>query len=247
MTRRRRTRRYRTLTAAVLTATALSCLTGCAQSVDPIERLGKKAAQKVRRHSRTTEQAYHRWGLPTPLAPPPKPAAQSPARHSDAESSTHSSPVPPVLDHVRTRDRVIFLTYDDAAGKDVRFLEMIGELRLPATMFSGTRSLRGLPYADQRAAICGRRGLLRPAYGAYDRTTLRAAADCGVSAVILWRAATTADGIAYVHGAEHLRPGDIVLITPDAAPTPNLPERTARLLRGAQSRGLTVGRLEDYL
>ncbi|MBK6019051.1 hypothetical protein JHN45_49340, partial [Streptomyces sp. MBT53] len=40
-------------------------------------------------------------------------------------------------------------------------------------------------------------------------------------------------------GAHRLTPGDIVRITPT--------DTTARLLRGIQERGLTVGRLEDYL
>ncbi|MGW7671641.1 polysaccharide deacetylase family protein, partial [Streptomyces sp. NPDC054775] len=48
--------RPRALLAATLAAVLLS---GCAQSVDPIERLGKKAAQKVQRPDR----AYRRWGL----------------------------------------------------------------------------------------------------------------------------------------------------------------------------------------
>ncbi|MBV1938152.1 polysaccharide deacetylase, partial [Streptomyces sp. BV286] len=48
------------------------CLSGCAQSVDPIERLGKKAAQKVRTHAPAAD-AYRRWGLAAPLAPAPAP------------------------------------------------------------------------------------------------------------------------------------------------------------------------------
>ncbi|MFF1926390.1 hypothetical protein ACFVW8_38230, partial [Streptomyces sp. NPDC058221] len=37
------------LLAGVLAAGALLTATGCAQSVDPIERLGRKAAQRVNR------------------------------------------------------------------------------------------------------------------------------------------------------------------------------------------------------
>ncbi|MFE0511676.1 polysaccharide deacetylase family protein [Streptomyces sp. NPDC058964] len=277
--RPRAARWHGALTAAVLTAAVLSPLTGCAQSVDPIERLGKKAAQGVRPHGRTAEQAYRRWGLQAPLAPAPTPSARpSASQRSDRD-------LPPVLDRVRTRDRVVFLTYDGGAEKEPRFVDMVRELRLPVSVFltgsvagagyrhfaglqsAGARvqshtldrsSLHGLPYAAQRAEICGeqqslearfghRPRLFRPPDGKYDRTTLRAAADCGVSAVVLWRAATSADGITYTHGARHLRPGDIVQVGPDEPAGTTLCDRTVRLLRRAQSRGLTVGRLEDYL
>ncbi|WP_414822841.1 hypothetical protein [Streptomyces tricolor] len=53
--------------AAVL-ATAL-LLTGCAQSVDPIERLGKKAAEGVRPHAAASGRAHRLWGLTRPLGP----------------------------------------------------------------------------------------------------------------------------------------------------------------------------------
>ncbi|CAM5353452.1 hypothetical protein SALBM135S_09281 [Streptomyces alboniger] len=65
MTPRARARR-RLLTGALLgTVLAPALLTGCAESVDPIERLGRKAAEKV--PSRLTEEsgkpgAVHRCG-----------------------------------------------------------------------------------------------------------------------------------------------------------------------------------------
>ncbi|NED88471.1 polysaccharide deacetylase family protein, partial [Streptomyces sp. SID11233] len=40
-------RRAHRLLAGLLAAGALLTVTGCAQSVDPIERLGRKAAQRV--------------------------------------------------------------------------------------------------------------------------------------------------------------------------------------------------------
>ncbi|MCF3136330.1 polysaccharide deacetylase family protein [Streptomyces olivochromogenes] len=189
------------------------------------------------------------------------------------------------MDHVRTRDPVVFLTYDDGAERDPRFVDMVRELRLPVSMFLTDSvvgpgyghfarlravgadiqnhtldhpALRGLPYAGQRAEICGQQDklrarfglrprLFRPPYGTYDTTTLRAAADCGVAAVVLWRAAMTADDITYAHGPRHLCRGDIILVGPDESTGPTLRERTARLLRRVQSRGLTVARLEDYV
>ncbi|MFE3637958.1 polysaccharide deacetylase family protein, partial [Streptomyces sp. NPDC059168] len=219
-------------------------------------------------------------GLAAPLAAPPSRPARPPAGTGRPDASP-----PPVVDHVDTTDRVVFLTYDDGAGRDPRFADMVRELRLPVSLFLADDvagpgygrfarlravgaaienhtldhpALPGLPYAGQRAEICGQRDrlgarfgvrprLLRPPRGAYDATTLRAAADCGVSAVVLWRAALGPDGIVYRRGARRLTPGDIVLVGSgrDAGPTPT--ERTARLLRHAQSQGLTVARLEDYL
>jgi hypothetical protein len=168
------------------------------------------------------------------------------------------------VDHVRTHDKVVFLTYDthgthgtdddpgsgDAGARpEPGFADMVRELRLPVTVFRtasepGHGHFAGLPYTAQRTEICGHRTrpgsrLLRPPHGTYDTTTLRAAADCGISALVLWRAATTTGTLTYTRGDHHLAPGDIVRIAPT--------DSTAGLLRGIQGQGLTVGRLEDYL
>ncbi|MGW2746792.1 polysaccharide deacetylase family protein [Streptomyces sp. NPDC001450] len=263
--------------AAVLGSALL--LAGCAQSVDPIERLGKRAAQGVRQPSPAGSQAYRRWGLAAPLTAPPR----HPVRPLTAHGAGASPPR--VMDHVATTDKVVFLTYDDGAERDPRFVDMVRDLGLPVSFFLTDSvvgpgyghfarlravgadienhtldhpAMPGLPYAGQRAEICGQQDklksrfgirprLFRPPYGTYDTTTLRAAADCGISTIVLWRAAMTSDGIAFTRGEHHLRPGDIVLVGPDEATGPTLRERTARLLRRVQSRGLTVGRLEDYL
>ncbi|MFI1366023.1 polysaccharide deacetylase family protein [Streptomyces griseochromogenes] len=263
--------------AAVLVPALL--LAGCAPSVDPIERLGKKAAQRVRPSSSAGDQAYRRWGLAAPLAAPPSPPVRLlTARRTDPAR-------PRTVDHIRTTDKVVFLTYDDGAERDPRFIDMVRELRLPVSFFLTDSvvgpgyghfarlravgadienhtldhpAMPGLPYAGQRAEICGQQDklksrfgvrprLFRPPYGTYDTTTLRAAADCGITTIVLWRAAMTPDGITYVRGTRHLTPGDIVLVGPDEATGPTLKERTRRLLRRVQARGLTVGRLEDYL
>ena len=229
----------------VAVALAATLLTGCAQSVDPIERLGKKAAQRVHPHGPTREQPYRHWGLTAPLAPAPKPSLR-PAPRSAGPG------LPPVVDHVRTRDKVVFLTYDAQgtgadARRDPRFADLVRELRLPVTVFPTAPRhghFAGLPYATQRSEICDHRPrlnsrLLRPPYGTYDTTTRRAAADCGVSALVLWRASTTTGTLTYTRGDHHLAPGDIVQVGPA--------DSTARLLRGIQELGLTVGSLEDYL
>ncbi|MFF7971668.1 polysaccharide deacetylase family protein [Streptomyces sp. NPDC007905] len=263
--------------AAVLASALL--LAGCAQSVDPIERLGKRAAQGVRPSSPAAHQAYRRWGLAAPLAAPPS----HPVR--PLTSQRPDTALPQVVHHVATTDKVVFLTYDDGAERDPRFVDMVRDLHLPVSFFltnsvvgpgyghfarlravgAGIENhtldhpaMPGLPFAGQRAEICGqqeklrsrfgvRPRLFRPPYGTYDTTTLRAAADCGISALVLWRAAMTSDGITYARGARRLLPGDIVLVGPDEATGPALKERTRRLLRRVQAQGLTVGRLEDYL
>ncbi|MGX1672267.1 polysaccharide deacetylase family protein [Streptomyces sp. NPDC055400] len=312
--------------AAALAAGVLApvLLTGCAPSVDPIERLSRKAAEKVR-HSRHPAPAatpvigvgrgsswgalgagqaaaggpahaaplnsprggavpgsYRSWGLSAPLAPAPGP----PARHA-AGAGPGSHPLPPVVDHVRTRDRVVFLTFDDGVDRDPRFADMVRDLRLPVSVFltdgvagpgrdhfgmlralgAGVQNqtlnhhfLPSLPYAEQHAEICGQQDrlknrfgtrprLFRPPFGAYDQDTLRAAATCGVGAVVLWRASTRGEDLSYEDG-DRLRPGDIVLARSGdrAGPRGATPTRmTARLLRRIQAQGFTVGRLENYL
>ncbi|MFF9159372.1 polysaccharide deacetylase family protein [Streptomyces longwoodensis] len=261
---------------AAAAATALLVLAGCAQSVDPIERLGKKAAERVHPHGAAAAPAHRRWGLATPLAPAP--------RHPLPGGPSRSAP-PRVVDRVPTRDPVVFLTYDDGAERDPRFVDMVRELRLPVSMFLTDSvvgpgyghfarlravgadlenhtldhaALRGLPHAGQRAEICGQQDklharfgvrprLFRPPYGTYDTTTLRAAAGCGITAVVLWRAAMGPSELTFTHGPHRLLPGDIVTVDPDELSGPGLRERTTRLLRAVQGQGLTVGHLEDYL
>ncbi|MEU6348971.1 polysaccharide deacetylase family protein [Streptomyces sp. NPDC047072] len=238
--------RSRGVVAAVLAGFLLA---GCAQSVDPIERLGMKAAQRV--------GSYGPAGRAATL---------------------------PVVRRVATTDKVVFLTYDDGAERDPRFVDLVRERRLPVSMFLTDSvvgpgyghfarllsvgasiqnhtldhpALRGLPYAGQRAEICGqqekvrsrfgvRPTLFRPPYGTYDRTTLRAAADCGLTAVVLWNVS-----MAGAEPSAGLRAGDIVSLpsgeTSGESPGPTLTERTTRLLEEIRKRGLRVGRLEEYL
>ncbi|MFE7269138.1 polysaccharide deacetylase family protein [Streptomyces sp. NPDC057623] len=267
--------------AVVVLASAL--LTGCARpagSVAPGAAPAEEAVPGARsaKGPTHTAQPYRRWGLAAPLPAPESP----PARRLRLPGG---APLP-VVHRAPTRDKVVFLTYDDGAEKDPRFVDMVRELRLPVSMFltdsvvgpgyghfARLRSvgasiqnhtldhaaLRGLPYAGQRAEICGQQNklrarfgirprLFRPPYGTYDSTTLRAAADCGITAVVLWRAAMEGDGgLTYAHGSGRLRAGDIVSVPSGEPAGLSLRERTTRLLREIQGRGLTVGRLEDYI
>ncbi|MFF9816926.1 polysaccharide deacetylase family protein [Streptomyces sp. NPDC014006] len=262
------------------------CLTGCAQSVDPIERLGKKTAERVGTHRPAAQPAYRRWGLDRPLASAPSAARGRVGRVLGKAGAGAGAGLPLVVDRVPTRDKVVFLTYDDGAERDARFVDLVRELRLPVGMFLTDSvvgpgyahfarlravgaslenhtldhpAMQGLPYAGQRAEICGQQRklharfgvwprLFRPPYGRYDATTLRAAGDCGISAVVLWRVSLDGDGgLSYVAGEHRLGPGDIIAVDPGETTAPVLRERTVRLLREIQGGGLTVGRLEDYL
>ncbi|CAL9464210.1 polysaccharide deacetylase family protein [Streptomyces sp. Tu 3180] len=208
------------------------------------------------------------------------------AGQSPGDGPAPGGGVPPVVDHVPTEDEVVFLTYDDGAERDPRFIDLVRERRLPVSMFLTDSvvgpgyahfarlravgaslqnhtldhpALRGLPYAGQRAEICGqqrklasrfgvRPHLFRPPHGTYDATTLRAAADCGITAVVLWRVTLEGDGgLTYTHGAHRLAPGDIVSVPSAGTPPLSLAERTTRLLREVEEQGLRVGRLEDHL
>ncbi|WP_181359304.1 polysaccharide deacetylase family protein [Streptomyces sporangiiformans] len=264
----------------LLASALLASGAGCAGPVDPVERPGTTEAHKGHGHA-PSAATYRRWGLPSPLAPAPKPP-ERPAVRTGARPG-----LPPVVDRIPTRDKVVFLTFDDGAEKDPRFVDMVRELRLPVSMFLTDSivgpgyahfgrlravgatvqnhtldhpHLPGLPYAGQRAEICGqqeklkqrfgiRPRLFRPPYGAYDDDTLRAAADCGVAAVVLWRASMDISDLRYFEG-NHLRPGDIVLAhfrRPSELNGASLTEMTTRLLRRIQEQGFTVARLEDYL
>jgi peptidoglycan/xylan/chitin deacetylase (PgdA/CDA1 family) len=218
---------------------------------------------------------------------PRAPSQRTEGRETAAGGQGKATGLPPVVDRVPTRDPVVFLTYDDDAERDPRLVDLVRARRLPVGLFLTDRvvgpayghfarlravgasiqnhtldhpALRGLPYAGQRAEICGqqdklrarfgvRAHLLRPPHGTYDTTTLRAAADCGIAAVVLWRVSVRGDGtLAYTRGERRLRPGDVVAVDPDAGST-GLPlvERTRTLLREIEGRGLRVGRLEDYI
>ncbi|MEV7285383.1 polysaccharide deacetylase family protein [Streptomyces sp. NPDC093252] len=211
--------------------------------------------------------------------------AAAPGNTPHATRSPGSPGSPAVLSRIPTRDKVVFLTYDDGAERDPRFVEMVRERRLPVSLFLTDSvagpgyghfarlravgatlqnhtldhaALRGMPYAGQRAEICGqqnklksrfgiRPALLRPPYGMYDGTTLRAARDCGVTALILWRVTATDTDTHFTEGPHRLLPGDIISVTPDETPGPTLVARTTRLLKEIEEQGLRVGRLEDYV
>ncbi|MER7464365.1 polysaccharide deacetylase family protein [Streptomyces sp. NPDC097981] len=288
------------MTAGTLAAGALALsLTGCGNSVDPIERLGRKTAEQHPTPSSSASQppssqpaasaaagdeAYKKWGLSAPLQFAPKPA-QKPALPPATPGKVQvvdRIPVPPT-------DKVVFLTFDDGAEKDPEFLKMAADLKLPISMFltdniassdyghfeklrdNGSNStinnhtlthpnLRTLPFAAQKKEICGQQEHLekrfgtkptrfRPPYGNYNDDTLKAAAECGISQVVLWRVSMQINNFQYAEGSA-LKPGDIILAHfrgPSELKGATEIQMTTRMLQRIQEQGYRIGRLEDYL
>ena len=95
---------------------------------------------------------------------------------------------------------------------------------------------------DRYATSFGRRGtLFRPPYGNFNATTQRVVSNCGMEAVVLWRASMNNGALATQGG--DLRPGDIVLMHF----RPDLADNLNELFRIINERGLRVGRLECYV
>jgi peptidoglycan/xylan/chitin deacetylase (PgdA/CDA1 family) len=128
---------------------------------------------------------------------------------------------------------------------------------LPGTVVeSHTRThpdLRTLDEAAQRAEICGnadlvestygrRPVLFRPPYGRYDADTQRAAAACGMRAIVLWQVTVRGDVVGF-REVPQLRPGDIILMHF----RPSFVQELHLIRDRVQAAGLRFALLEDYL
>jgi peptidoglycan/xylan/chitin deacetylase (PgdA/CDA1 family) len=113
--------------------------------------------------------------------------------------------------------------------------------------------LRTLPEDAQRAEICGnadtvartlgrRPVLFRPPYGNYNVATQRAAASCGMAAVVLWEESIQ-HGQMRFRSVREIRRGDIILLHF----RPELPDDLRALAQQVEDAGLRVAQLEDYL
>lgn len=91
--------------------------------------------------------------------------------------------------------------------------------------------------------------LFRPPFGNYNADTLKAASECGISSVVLWRVSMQINNFQYAEGSA-LKPGDIVLAhfrgKAELKGSTEI-EMTTRMLRRIQEQGYAIGRLEDYL
>lgn len=97
--------------------------------------------------------------------------------------------------------------------------------------------------ADKEAQEYGRRPVLfRPPGGEYNSDTPRAAAACGMKAVVLWIAKANGGSMQYQVGAS-LRPGDIVLMHF----RPEFADDMKAFVDAADAAGLHTELLEDWL
>jgi peptidoglycan/xylan/chitin deacetylase (PgdA/CDA1 family) len=114
-------------------------------------------------------------------------------------------------------------------------------------------NLSGKPYETQKQEICGnadflaagfgvRPTLFRPPFGSYDRTTRKAAADCGMTALVLWTAAVN-DGVVQFQAGAKLAAGDIVLMHF----RDSFADDFLAFLNRARQDGLTPVVLDDFL
>ncbi|GLW71332.1 hypothetical protein Kpho02_36310 [Kitasatospora phosalacinea] len=131
-----------------------------------------------------SEATWAKWGV-KPLPKAPAPPADRPVK------LTRTGPVP-VFSEVPTGDKVVFVTIDDGAEKDPKFVEMLTELKVPITMFLTKDIVKNdyayfkplqalgnsiqnhtvshpvmskLPAAQQKAQICDDQAALTEQYG----------------------------------------------------------------------------------
>lgn len=134
------------------------------------------------------------------------------------------------------------------------FAEILG---LGATLQTHTithDNLAGQSLAHQRHEICGgaeelaasfgtRPTLFRPPGGAYDDTTLQAAADCGMRAVVHWSETVNNGALQYQTPDQQVHAGDIILMHFRHT----FVEDFLAALDAIHDAGLTPAQLEDYL
>lgn len=113
--------------------------------------------------------------------------------------------------------------------------------------------LTAMNFEQQKHEICGQADiikkqfgnaptLMRPPFGLYNAITQRAAAACGMKAVVLWSAKVNDGKIQYQIG-NHIRPGDIMLMHF----RPKMMEDLQAFTNEIESQHLTVVKLEDWL
>jgi len=97
--------------------------------------------------------------------------------------------------------------------------------------------------ADLIEATYGRRPVLfRPPYGGYDAATQRAAAACGMRALVLWQETVNGDVVGF-REVPQFRPGDIILMHF----RPTFVQELQVIRDRVEDAGLRFALLEDYL
>jgi peptidoglycan/xylan/chitin deacetylase (PgdA/CDA1 family) len=189
-----------------IAALAAGCGQGDGSDVRPAagqERLEANRAEARKRARAAESRAAHRarvaaarrWGLKRVPLTPPAPPARKPrivTREGFEVDGHRELGLPPVFTTIPTRQKIVFLTIDDGAEKDPRFLRMMTELNIPYTAFLSdylvkenygyfkkmqatgvvlnNHTLRhpylpGLSYARQKREICGMQDVIEKRYG----------------------------------------------------------------------------------
>ncbi|RII21009.1 Peptidoglycan-N-acetylmuramic acid deacetylase PdaC [Streptomyces sp. YIM 130001] len=184
--------------AAVIAVAALAA--GCAsgetekKAVPPApgQQAAAKAEKKAAAHTALVA-ASKRWGIAKPPLQAPEPPAKKPALTTRKGFEVDDQKnFPPVYTTVPTKDKVVFLTIDDGAAKDPRFIKMMSDLKIPYTAFLSDyvvnddyayfkkmqshgvglnnhtlnhRYLPGLSYEQQEREICGMQDIIEKQYG----------------------------------------------------------------------------------
>jgi peptidoglycan/xylan/chitin deacetylase (PgdA/CDA1 family) len=121
------------------------------------------------------------------------------------------------------------------------------------TLSHDTNMTRTMSYDQQKAEICGmadyeqqhygrRPNLFRPPGGDYSTVMRRAAADCGMKAIVTWIAKANGGSMQYQIG-DHLRRGDVVLMHF----RPEFKQDMGAFISAMKSQGLHTELLENWL
>lgn len=125
-----RGRGVRAAAGAVLLGVLMS---GCEGASTPAPPKRQTEADAMAGGHGDARAAWRKWRL-TPLAPAPAPPAVRPLKLTRKDVK--------VFNNVPTRDRVVFITIDDGAEKDPRFVEMLRDLKVPVSIFLTDDSIR---------------------------------------------------------------------------------------------------------
>lgn len=147
----------------------------------------------------------------------------------------------------------LFLAYSAISNNPSFFNDFVTAGSLVEDHTLHHKTLKGLSYTAQKEEICGaadlyqklygrRPVLFRPPGGSYDANTQRAAADCGMKAVVLWIAKANGGSMQYQVG-HSLRPGDIVLMHF----RPEFKQDLQAFIDAQNAAGLRTELLEDWL
>ncbi|QNP68813.1 polysaccharide deacetylase family protein [Streptomyces roseirectus] len=126
--------------AAVCALLVAGLATGCTTESSAVSRPAASASGSASSAAPSVdpraavEAAYRKWGL-KPLAQPPAPPAKKPVRLGAGGRI-------PVISEIPTKDKVVFLTYDDGTEQDPQFITMMRELKIPITMFLTDAAIR---------------------------------------------------------------------------------------------------------